>query len=395
MPSNPASAQTLVELKTQLTAAQAKHTAAIEAKADKVEVSRLQSQVDAIDVKLAGRLLSDFSLQGTTPLLEQLQADEGVAKLLKDKRGSAVIHLDGKTAQQLMQRKTTMTETGMGFQTTGVMQIDRTPGIVPEARQVLVMRDVLTARPTSLPVVDFVYVSTPMTIASPVPEASVKPEEALVFASKSEKIRTVAAWIPASRQILDDITELYGFIETAIPFYVNTAEELQILAGDNVGEDYHGIIPQASPFAVGSLSATHGWNRIDIVGLCISQITTAKEIQPTFIVLHPADWWAMRLTKDSFGRYILGDPQSQVRPNVFGLDVVATTNIGQGTFLVGSGNPVAVELRDKMEMVVEISTSHASYFTQNLIAIRGERRSCIVVKRPASFIQGSFSQSPA
>ena len=72
-----------------------------------------------------------------------------------------------------------------------------------------------------------------------------------------------------------------------------------------------------------------------------------------------------------------------VRPNIFGSDVVATTSISQGTFLVGSGNPVAAEIRDRSAMQVEISTQHADYFTQNLIAIRAELRSCIVVKRPS------------
>jgi hypothetical protein len=31
-------------------------------------------------------------------------------------------------------------------------------------------------------------------------------------------------------------------------------------------------------------------------------------LQPTFVVLNPIDWWDIRLTKDGFGRYILGTP---------------------------------------------------------------------------------------
>jgi HK97 family phage major capsid protein len=103
----------------------------------------------------------------------------------------------------------------------------------------------------------------------------------------------------------------------------------------------------------------------------------------------------MRLTKDQFGRYILGDPQSMVRPNIFGLDVVSTTSISNGTFLVGSGDPVAAEIRDRMEMQVEISTSHADFFVKNQLAIRAEKRLALVCKRPASFLTGTFTQSPA
>jgi HK97 family phage major capsid protein len=176
---------------------------------------------------------------------------------------------------------------------------------------------------------------------------------------------------------------------------VNLEEELQLLSGDNTGENLHGMIPQASAFNTALLSASAGWNRIDQVGLSISQLTTAKEIAPTFIILHPTDWWKMRLQKDSFGRYILGDPQSMVQPNIFGLSAVATTSIAAGTFLVGSGDPVASEIRDRMEMQVEISTSHSDFFVKNLLAIRAEKRLCYVCKRPASLITGTFTQSPA
>jgi HK97 family phage major capsid protein len=183
---------------------------------------------------------------------------------------------------------------------------------------------------------------------------------------------------------------------SSLPYYVSLEEELQLLAGDNTGENLHGFLVQASTFNTALLSPSAGWNRIDIVGRVIEQITTAKEIQPTFIVLHPTDWWSMRLQKDNFGRYILGDPsQPMVKQNIFGLSAVSTTSIAPGTFLVGSGDPVASEIRDRMETQVELSTSHSDFFTKNLVAVRCERRMALVVKRAASFIAGSFSQSPA
>jgi HK97 family phage major capsid protein len=103
----------------------------------------------------------------------------------------------------------------------------------------------------------------------------------------------------------------------------------------------------------------------------------------------------MRLTKDGFGRYILGDPQTNARPSLFGLDVVYTTSIVNGSFLVGSGNAVASEIRDRMEMQIEFSTEHQDFFTKNLVAVRGEKRVVLVVKRPNSYICGSFTTSPA
>lgn len=352
----------------------------------------LQTQVDAIDMKLADKLGGGSGLQ---PFETKLRENDQFQRLLHDHRGRAVLTLTGKDLSDFhLERKTTITETGQGFATTGVLPIERIPGIVPEARQRLTVRDVLTARPTTQPVVDFVRVQTPMTIASPVPEASTKPENAVVFQSLSEKVRTIATWIPATKQILDDFTELAGFLQTSLTYYVNLAEEVQLLAGDNTGENLHGLIPQAQGFDTSVLSASGGWNRIDIVGRAIEQITTAKEIPPTFVILHPQDWWTIRLTKDSFGRYLLGDPQTTARANLFDLTVIPTTSIAAGTFLVGSGDATASEIRDRWELQFEISTEHADYFVQNLVACRAEKRLALVVKRPNSYVTGTFTTSP-
>src|SRR5262249_28377766 len=127
--------------------------------------------------------------------------------------------------------------------------------------------------------------------------------------------------------------------------------------------------------------------------------------EPAFVVLHPKDWWKVRLQKDAYGRYILGDPQQpgaiattgglvRSAPNIFNLTPVVTTSMSQGSFLVGTGDIMAVELKDRIEMQLEVSTSHSTFFTQNLLAIRAEKRACLVVRRPNSFVFGTFSTSP-
>jgi HK97 family phage major capsid protein len=389
------------ELKSALAALRA----GIEAAAPATKLQALQAQVDAIDVKVAQKMVADQG-QGST-LVKTFQENEGVQRLLRDKKGHAFIAIKGNDMVELMGRKSIITAvtsgTGpggdplapVGTQTTGVLPIGRIPGITPEARQVLRVRDLFSQRPTTLAIVDFVKVNQPLSIASPVAEASIKPENQLTFTSYSERIKLLATFILASRQVLDDFSELMGFLETSLPYYVNLEEELQLLSGDNVNEDLHGVIPQATAFNTALLpKPALGWTKLDIIATAIEQIDIAKEIGATFVILHPQDWWGIRLTKDGFGRYILGDPQAQVRPSIFGLDVVVTTSVAAGTFLVGSGSPVAAEIRDRMEMAVEISTEDSDNFRRNLCTIRAEKRLAMVVKRSASFISGTFTTSP-
>lgn len=357
------------------------------------EFKAMQTQLDAIDKKYADRIVADVTTKSFEDIMRD---DESVQRIMKTQSGQAHFNIEGRMITDLLQRKTTITTTaGTGYAAAGVLPIERIPEITLEARQMLKVRDVLPARPTQAGVVFFVKVNAPMVIASPVVEAATKPENAVTFSAVSERVKTIATWIPASRQVLDDFNELGGFIRSTMPYYVNLEEELQLLSGDGTGENLHGLIPQATAFTTSLLVNSAGWNKIDIIGRAIQQITVAKELPPTFVVLHPTDWWGIRLTKDSYGRYILGDPQQPLtNPNIFGLNVVATTSIASGTFLVGSGDPAAVEIRDRMQMQIDISTEHASYFVQNLIAVRAEKRLAIIVKRPASYVTGTFTTSP-
>jgi HK97 family phage major capsid protein len=379
------------EVLTEIKALKAELIGKIEKGASAETVQALQRQVDALDVKLAEKHYVGTGEKGLEKLLEE---NESVSRLLADKKGTAVIVFKGNDSR-LLERKATLTAIGQGFQTTGVMQIDRIPGITEEARMGLTVRDLLVARPTTLGVIDFIRVLNPMTRASPVGEASDKFEQAVTFTAHSEKVQTIAHWQPASRQILDDMSELGNFLDGSLRYYLGLSEEVQLLTGDGTGINLNGLITLADAFSTALLSASAGWTRIDVVGRAIQQITVSKEIPPTFVIMHPTDWWSMRLQKDSFGRYLLGDPQTVVSPSLFGLTVVPTTSITSGTFLVGSGNQAACEIRDRMETIVEISTSHDKFFVQNLVAVRCEKRLALVTKRVHSFVTGTFSQSPA
>jgi HK97 family phage major capsid protein len=355
-------------------------------------IAAVQTQCDAIDRKLTEKGGTGGFQRKT--FRDHLKENESIQRLLRDRAGRAVITLEGDDVATALERKTTITSSALTWQTTGVLQIERIPGITPEPRAVLRVRDVLAQNPTSLQVIDFVKVTTPMTIASPQVESSPKAENALGLTSYSERVKTIATWIPATKQVLDDFQELGTYIENALPYYVNLAEEMQLLSGDGTGENLHGILVQSTAFNTGLLSPSAGWTRIDVIGRAIEQINLANEIQPTFVMLNPKDYWSLRLTKDSYGRYLLGDPQMLGSANVFGLDAVMTPSMPVGTFLVGTNSAVAAEIRDRMQLQVEISTEHQDYFVRNLVAIRAEKRLALVVKRGGSFITGTLNSSP-
>jgi HK97 family phage major capsid protein len=351
----------------------------------------MQKQLDGIDARLADRHVAQPTQKSA---LDMLKENEDVSRLIRDRKGHVVLSFKGEEVTELMEQKTTIALSGQSIATPGVVTIERMPGIVLEARRRLTIRQLLTARPTTAGLIYYVKVNSPLTVASPQVETYAKTENAVTFTVGQATVKTIATWIPASKQALDDVTELDGFLRASLPYYVNRLEETQLLSGDGQGENLNGLITQSTAFNTALLNATDGWTRIDQIGAAIEQIALIDEVPPSFVALNPHDLWQMRRTKDNFGRYILGDPQSVGSPTIWDLTPVSTNSVVAGTFLVGGGDPAQCEIRDRMEMQVEISTEHADYFTRNLIAIRAEKRLALIVQRPQSFIHGTFSTSP-
>jgi HK97 family phage major capsid protein len=369
----------------------------------RTQLANLQKQTDAIDKRSQEKTIA---MDPGKSVIESIKENTALQSWCRNQYGVLKIDFDAKQVKEIWQRKTAIMDSVVGLATSGVLPIDRIPGIVREARQTLMLRQALSARPTDKATVDFVYVSTPPGYGSPQTEGSAKFQNYAVFSTKQLNIVTIATWIPASKQVLEDMDELANYITETLPYYVDLDEEYELLSGDASSGHYSGLTHNATAFTTTLTHAAAGWNKIDLIGRAIQQIMTAKELPPTFVVLNPVDYWDIRLTKDSYGRYIFGDPQDfgpgiqfggtvNNPRTIFGLTPVVTTAMTSGYFLVGSGNPVAAEIRDRMGMQIEISTSHEDFFVRNLLAIRAERRACLVVKRAASFIYGALNTSPA
>jgi len=357
----------------------------------KEEFDRLVKRYDDLEVRVA----SARSKVESKSVFDFLREDEPLQRFMKDRSGTCRVALNEKHAAELFAYKTTVTTgTGTGYAAAGVLEIDRDPGVVYEARRMLKMRNVIPARPTAFGKVYWVKVNAPMTKASPVAEGLLKPENQMTFTTVGETLRVIATFITASRQVLEDWGELMGILQTSLRYEVDKEDDRQILHGDGTGENYDGLITQATAYTTG-LTGSAAFNRADQIGRAIQQIASADETEPGFVVMNPADWWNVRLTKDSNGNYIFGSPSQRGAPGLFDLTPIVTTAIGVGKFLVGSSQAAAAEIRDGFGTEVEISTQHDVNFTKNLITIRAERRSLLTVKRPGAFIYGTFATSPA
>jgi len=269
----------------------------------------------------------------------------------------------------------------------GLVPVDaRTdPVILPRRR--MTVRQLLSPGRTASNAIRFVRLASRSNSAAMHSEGTTKAEQSLGFEMDTADVQTIAAWIPASKQILDDGPQLQTLIDNELRYAVAYAEEAQLLSGDGTGTSLHGLIPQATAFSAPfSVSDTQ---ILDMLLQAKAQLAAA-EIEATGVVMNPLDWAKMASLKDGEGRYIVpGGPFATYLPTIWGMDVVPTNAMTIDKFLVGDFKRAAT-LYDREETVVEVSTEHSDFFVRNLVAIRAEERVALTVTQPEALIYGDF-----
>lgn len=289
------------------------------------------------------------------------------------------------------EEKTTITSATVGSSTPGILVPQRVPGIVkPGIRRVRV-RDLIPRFPTTSNAIEFVKENVFTNAASPVAETISKPESALTFTIDYENVRTVAHWIPAAKQVLDDFAGLQAYINQRLIEGLKDEEDNQILTGDGAGAHLAGMILNSGTYDTGRNVA--GDTYIDKLNHAISQIEDAN-LEATGIVLSATDWRKIQLIKEdsaaaNTGKYLLGGPVGNATPTLWGLPVATTTAMPTGKFFVGAFERYTA-LWDRMDARVDVSTEHAEFFIRNMVAIRAEERLALTIYRNDAVLYGSF-----
>jgi HK97 family phage major capsid protein len=95
-------------------------------------------------------------------------------------------------------------------------------------------------------------------------------------------------------------------------------------------------------------------------------------VEPDAIVMHPTNYAALRLAKDSGGEFNAGGPFGGLAGNtVWGLPVALSLALPVNTAVVGAFRSQAQVFR-RNGLTVEASNSHADFFQRNMTAIRAE-----------------------
>ena len=69
--------------------------------------------------------------------------------------------------------------------------------------------------------------------------------------------------------------------------------------------------------------------------------------------------------------------------------VVDSPAMPEGTFLTGAWG-LGAQLYDREQGSIRVADQHADFFIRNAVAILAEERLALAVKRPESFVKGTF-----
>lgn len=272
----------------------------------------------------------------------------------------------------------------------------RVPGIVTPPQRRMTIRDLITPGRTASGVIQYFKETGFTNLAATHSETAggAKPQSELKFDMVTSAVTTIAHWVLATKQILDDVPQLQSYIDGRLRYGLALVEENQLLNGSGVGTDLNGIYTQATAYSAPLVPTAAGnLTKIDVIRLAILQAFLA-EYPPNGITLNPVDWADIELTKTEDGAYLFANPQGGSEPRLWRLPVVETQAMTVDKFLTGAFQ-LGAQVFDREDANVEISTEDSDNFRKNLVTIRAEERVALAVYRPEAFVKGDFSDALA
>lgn len=229
--------------------------------------------------------------------------------------------------------------------------------------------------------------------ADTVAEKAKKPEAKIEFDIQSETVKTIAHWLPATRQIIDDSTQLRNYVDQRLIYGLKLEEDEQILYGSGSGSDLQGIMTHSDVQEYDWSDGETGDTKIDAIRRAMTK-ALAAEYPVTGTVIHPNDWEDIELLKGNDGHYLWVTVGQGGQQTLWRAPVVVTTAIKEDDFLTGAFQ-MGTALWDRQDAAIRVSDSHDEYFIKNMWAILAEERIAQTIYRPEAFVVGEFDSEPA
>lgn len=262
-------------------------------------------------------------------------------------------------------------------------QAGRSPDIVPYANAFRPISDLFAQGTINSNTYEYYEMTTWTNNAAETAEGGTKPESAIDFTLRTDTMRKIATWLPATYETLADNEGMESLIKEVLADMVVRRREAQLMNGDGTAPNISGITDRS-----GIQTQAKGADPVfDALLKAMTKVRVTGDAEPTGIVMHPNDWQDLVLTRTADGLYILGNPgDPMVGSRLWGAQVRAVPAQTENTAVVGAFKPYAQIFRKPNGAIrIVVSTEHSTYFVENKVAILAEERLLLAVYRPAAF----------
>lgn len=256
------------------------------------------------------------------------------------------------------------------------------------------IRDVITILQTGSNLIEYVRVNALNRAAAIVPEATsltddaaLKPKASMSLEVVQTAVKTIAVIMHATRTILADYPQLQSMMTEFMRKDVDLELEEEIIAGPGGANHFTGLentpnlTPQ--PFVADSEDTTGGMLTTTRKARTAALIT--GRARSTGYLLNPYDWETIDLARGAQGQFYFGGPMQMGTKMLWGLPVIESEVIPQGTGYTGDLKQLVVW--DRQDPTVYITDSNRDHFERNIIDILYEGRWAFGVLRPPAVVK--------
>jgi len=281
-------------------------------------------------------------------------------------------------------------QTGGTSTSAGALILPGQSGIFDEGplRRQLTVLDLITRGTTDSDAVEFVRTTSFTNNAAIVPEADDvlytddtgrKPWSTLALARVSASVETIAHGEAVTSRALADAGQMRTLIDSWLRYGLLEELEDEIVNGAGGAGHFDGLTTVAS-------TQTQAWdtNIITTIRKAKTKVKLNGKAMANGVLMHPNDWEALDLALTLAGTNSNRDAGAESTPRIWGLPVVESEAIAEGTCIVGDFRRAV--LWDRQQATIQATSGYMDFFMKNLVAVLAELRAAFGVIRPSAFV---------
>lgn len=242
-----------------------------------------------------------------------------------------------------------------------------------------VIADLIPQEQTDVPggkyMTEVVYINN----AAVVPEGTTKPEAAIRFQEVLFGMAKIAVTLPVTDEQLADVPQIRGIIDNRLALMVRQKEDGYLL-NNTASNGFDGFLVKS-----GVQNRPMG---SDPLPTAVLDAMTNVEFEPGFatvtaLIMNPKDWQSYVAYQISTGAYLVGSPADAAITTMWGMPIIRTNRMPQGTALLGDFRSFAEILR-REEINIRVGYINTD-FIDNIQRVLAEERMVLEIFRASAF----------